>query len=167
MTQVALCVKAGNYGLYFFFPDENSLSVRSQEFGNLVLLFSELIRQDVFSHDSYMCTLISRGDLATATQDSKHGSCLYPKKKEVTISFFTALIRFESVNLPIQGIVMQRILDCSDNFPFHSLSCLYTIKLITSHQLRTNTFIRNDLCSNFSVIIVVIFSLILFAGRNG
>ncbi|KAA0189334.1 hypothetical protein HAZT_HAZT004835 [Hyalella azteca] len=39
-------------------------SNRSREFGNLVLLFSELIRHDVFSHDGYMCTLISRGDLA-------------------------------------------------------------------------------------------------------
>lgn len=32
-------------------------------FANLVLLFSELIRQEVFSHDSYIATLISRGDL--------------------------------------------------------------------------------------------------------
>ena len=35
---------------------------------NLVLLFCEFIRHDVFSHDAYMCTLISRGDLsATAS----------------------------------------------------------------------------------------------------
>uniref|UniRef100_A0A674KJC0 Mediator complex subunit 12 n=1 Tax=Terrapene triunguis TaxID=2587831 RepID=A0A674KJC0_9SAUR len=34
------------------------------EFFNLVLLFCELIRHDVFSHNIYMCTLISRGDLA-------------------------------------------------------------------------------------------------------
>ncbi|CAJ0948971.1 unnamed protein product [Ranitomeya imitator] len=33
------------------------------EFFNLVLLFCELIRHDVFSHNVYMCTLISRGDL--------------------------------------------------------------------------------------------------------
>lgn len=33
------------------------------QFKNLVHLFSELVRNDVFSHDSYMCTLISRGDL--------------------------------------------------------------------------------------------------------
>ena len=50
--------------MYIYILDENALSVRSQEFGNLVLLFSELIRQDVFSHDAYMCYLISRGDLA-------------------------------------------------------------------------------------------------------
>lgn len=34
------------------------------EFFNLVLLFCELIRHDVFSHNIYTCTLISRGDLA-------------------------------------------------------------------------------------------------------
>ncbi|CAB0013481.1 unnamed protein product [Nesidiocoris tenuis] len=32
-------------------------------FTNLVHLFSELVRHDVFSHDAYVCTLISRGDL--------------------------------------------------------------------------------------------------------
>lgn len=32
-----------------------------QLFSNLVLLFGELIRCEVFSHDIYMCTLISRG----------------------------------------------------------------------------------------------------------
>lgn len=35
------------------------------EFSNLVLLFCELIRHDVFSHNIYMCTLISRGDLTS------------------------------------------------------------------------------------------------------
>lgn len=34
------------------------------EFFNLVLLFCELIRHDVFSPNMYMCALISRGDLA-------------------------------------------------------------------------------------------------------
>ncbi|CAL4069283.1 unnamed protein product, partial [Meganyctiphanes norvegica] len=61
--------------------DENSLSIRSQEFGNLVLLFSELIRQDVFSHDAYMCTLISRGDLAAGGTDVKDSS---DKKENIT-----------------------------------------------------------------------------------
>ena len=32
-------------------------------FAQLTLLFGELIRNEVFSHNSYMCTLISRGDL--------------------------------------------------------------------------------------------------------
>ncbi|KAM8953143.1 mediator of RNA polymerase II transcription subunit 12-like protein [Pelodytes ibericus] len=43
-------------------------SYEKTEFVNLVLLFCEFIRHDIFSHDAYMCTLISRGDLsATAT----------------------------------------------------------------------------------------------------
>lgn len=69
--------------MFCCFSDENALSVRSQEFGNLVLLFSELIRQDVFSHDTYMCTLISRGDLATGTPDLKADSS-FGEKKEVS-----------------------------------------------------------------------------------
>ncbi|EDO45182.1 predicted protein, partial [Nematostella vectensis] len=32
-------------------------------FAQLVLLFVELVRHDVFSHNAYLCTLISRGDL--------------------------------------------------------------------------------------------------------
>lgn len=42
--------------------DNSSIQSKAQ-FTNLVHLFSELIRHDVFSHDAYMCTLISRGDL--------------------------------------------------------------------------------------------------------
>lgn len=45
---------------------EDNANVQSRtKFTNLVHLFSELIRHDVFSHDAYMCTLISRGDLQT------------------------------------------------------------------------------------------------------
>ena len=33
------------------------------EFSNLILLYYELICHDVFSHDAYLCTLISRGDI--------------------------------------------------------------------------------------------------------
>lgn len=43
--------------------DPNS-EYEKTEFVNLVLLFGEFIRHDVFSHDAYMCTLISRGDLS-------------------------------------------------------------------------------------------------------
>ncbi|XP_040285885.1 mediator of RNA polymerase II transcription subunit 12-like protein [Bufo bufo] len=38
------------------------------EFINLVLLFCEFIRHDIFSHDAYMCTLISRGDLSVSNR---------------------------------------------------------------------------------------------------
>jgi mediator of RNA polymerase II transcription subunit 12 len=43
--------------------EENGTSQNKAQFKNLVHLFAELIRNDVFSHDAYMCTLISRGDL--------------------------------------------------------------------------------------------------------
>lgn len=43
--------------------DENSTIQNRTQFINLVHLFSSLIRYDVFSHNAYMHTLISRGDL--------------------------------------------------------------------------------------------------------
>lgn len=46
--------------------EENANAQNKAQFKNLVHLFSELIRNDVFSHDAYMCTLISRGDLLNA-----------------------------------------------------------------------------------------------------
>ena len=42
----------------------NSFPDNKQAFNNLIQLFSELIRHEVFSHDAYMCTLISRGHFA-------------------------------------------------------------------------------------------------------
>uniref|UniRef100_A0A7M4EH02 Mediator complex subunit 12L n=1 Tax=Crocodylus porosus TaxID=8502 RepID=A0A7M4EH02_CROPO len=50
--------------------DPNS-EYEKTEFVNLVLLFSEFIRHDVFSHDAYMCTLISRGDLSITTATTR------------------------------------------------------------------------------------------------
>ncbi|KAF7269352.1 mediator complex subunit kohtalo isoform X2 [Rhynchophorus ferrugineus] len=44
-------------------PSPDDCAQKKTAFSNLVHLFSELIRRDVFSHDAYMCTLISRGDL--------------------------------------------------------------------------------------------------------
>ena len=46
--------------------DENPTEENKQGFANLIMLYCELIRHDVFSHDSYMCTLISRGDLSSS-----------------------------------------------------------------------------------------------------
>lgn len=43
--------------------EHNSTPQQRTEFTNLVQLFSALIRHDVFSHNAYMHTLISRGDL--------------------------------------------------------------------------------------------------------
>lgn len=44
-------------------PAQDDCSQKKTAFTNLIHLFAELIRRDVFSHDAYMCTLISRGDL--------------------------------------------------------------------------------------------------------
>ncbi|XP_008193999.1 mediator of RNA polymerase II transcription subunit 12 isoform X1 [Tribolium castaneum] len=44
-------------------PAPDDCPQKKTAFSNLVHLFAELIRRDVFSHDAYMCTLISRGDL--------------------------------------------------------------------------------------------------------
>lgn len=49
-------------------------------FTNLVHLFSELIRHDVFSHDAYMCTLISRGDLLTGGNVGGQGGAPHSNK---------------------------------------------------------------------------------------
>ncbi|XP_056005371.1 mediator of RNA polymerase II transcription subunit 12-like protein isoform X2 [Ostrea edulis] len=46
--------------------DDNPNDNDRQGFANLIQLFSELIRHDVFSHDAYMCFLISRGDLLSS-----------------------------------------------------------------------------------------------------
>lgn len=43
-------------------------------FASLVHLFYELIKHDVFSHDMYMCTLISRGDLLSVTTGHNGGA---------------------------------------------------------------------------------------------
>uniref|UniRef100_A0A8B9Q740 Mediator complex subunit 12L n=1 Tax=Apteryx owenii TaxID=8824 RepID=A0A8B9Q740_APTOW len=67
------------------------------EFVNLVLLFSEFIRHDVFSHDAYMCTLISRGDLsitATARQRSPNGETVdehYSKDHDMKLEIFSPM----------------------------------------------------------------------------
>lgn len=44
--------------------DEEQKDIR---FCQLVMLYAELIRHDVFSHNAYLCTLISRGDLESTS----------------------------------------------------------------------------------------------------
>ena len=45
----------------FCFKEDDETS--DSRFCQLVMLYGEFIRLDVFSHDTYLCTLISRGDL--------------------------------------------------------------------------------------------------------
>lgn len=67
------------------------------EFVNLVLLFSEFTRHDVFSHDAYMCTLISRGDLSiTATTrprspNGETGDEHYSKDHDMKMEIFSPM----------------------------------------------------------------------------
>ena len=49
--------------LFHYLDGDAPTMDKKPEFSNLVLLFFELICHDVFSHDSYLCQLISRGDL--------------------------------------------------------------------------------------------------------
>ena len=49
--------------LFHYLDGDAPMMDKKAEFSNLVLLFFELICHDVFSHDSYLCQLISRGDL--------------------------------------------------------------------------------------------------------
>lgn len=57
----------------------NSNFESKQAFSNLILLFGELIRCDVFSHDLYMCTLISRGQFANSPVGSLLSQTSVPK----------------------------------------------------------------------------------------
>lgn len=69
------CVCIYTYLSVLFVAEDNPSAQNRAMFTNLVHLFSELIRHDIFSHDVYMCTLISRGDLNTggpATATSHH-----------------------------------------------------------------------------------------------
>ncbi|KAJ8916222.1 hypothetical protein NQ315_016361 [Exocentrus adspersus] len=63
-------------------PAPDDCIMKKTAFSNLVHLFAELIRRDVFSHDAYMCTLISRGDLLgpeeTAESISNHHTKMEP-----------------------------------------------------------------------------------------
>uniref|UniRef100_A0A8C9LA42 Mediator complex subunit 12L n=1 Tax=Pavo cristatus TaxID=9049 RepID=A0A8C9LA42_PAVCR len=67
------------------------------EFVNLVLLFSEFTRHDVFSHDAYMCTLISRGDLsitAATRPRSPNGEAVdehYSKDHDMKMEIFSPM----------------------------------------------------------------------------
>ena len=43
---------------------------RPRELFNLVVLFGELIRHDIFSHQCYVSSLISRGEVSTSNKGS-------------------------------------------------------------------------------------------------
>lgn len=57
-----------NEAPYFTTPPHQTSKKTRNEVANLILLFHELMSHEVFSHDAYLCTLISRGDLNTPLQ---------------------------------------------------------------------------------------------------
>lgn len=76
--------------------DPNS-ECEKAEFVNLVLLFCEFIRHDVFSHDAYMCTLISRGDLSITSStrpqspSGENADEHYPKDHDMKMEIFSPM----------------------------------------------------------------------------
>lgn len=49
---------------------ELELEQSNSSFKLLVTLFAELIRREIFSHDKYIMTLISRGDISSTSNSS-------------------------------------------------------------------------------------------------
>lgn len=71
-------------------------------FASLVHLFYELVKHDVFSHDMYMCTLISRGDLLSVTSAHSGATSVPPSSSHQlggpTSSGMSSLTGFQSMN---------------------------------------------------------------------
>ena len=82
-----------------FLADPDS-ECEKAEFVNLVLLFCEFIRHDVFSHDAYMCTLISRGDLSVTASTrprspaGENADEHYPKDHDVKMEVMAPGVAF-------------------------------------------------------------------------
>lgn len=67
-----------------FLDQDAPTDEKKTTFTNLVHLFAELIRHEVFSHDAYMCTLISRGDLpSTGSSNTTHPASNKPADTQV------------------------------------------------------------------------------------
>lgn len=79
--------------------DENNSSIECKAaFSNLVLLFAELIRCDVFSHDAYMCTLISRGQFINTPSMSTSNLDTIKLEKTAQSELLSGLVGGNSVH---------------------------------------------------------------------
>ena len=81
-----------------------------QAFSNLILLFGELIRCDVFSHDLYMCTLISRGQFSNSPNTSllpNSGSTSKANPEEPSLAGFVPNMSANNdlTNNPLGGLI--------------------------------------------------------------
>lgn len=106
----AECVVTHNYYCAKF-PDDGPR--QRSEFAKLIVFFGELIRLDVFSHDKYMRTLISRGDLdisANAGASTSVGAMAAATHQSTNLS-----------NLPLAGFGLSGPLDAKR--PKMEVSC--------------------------------------------
>ena len=93
---------------YHFILAERSDRHTKEAFSNLILLFCELIDHDVFSHDAYMCTLISRGELGTPQaflNDGKDPSSVRSEMKLEVLyhSFYILLVLISKMLKQLTG----------------------------------------------------------------
>lgn len=79
--------------------DENGTVANRTQFTNLVHLFSALIRHDVFSHNAYMYTLISRGDLLDGA-NGMNGTTLNNNKTNMVTNSVTGPVSNKPVSPP-------------------------------------------------------------------
>ena len=107
--------------------EENLASTNNPEskqlFSNLVLLFGELIRCEVFSHDIYMCTLISRGQFIN-TPMINHNFDFADNKTAATLPLLSGPPVFPSLSsnqsLESSLPMFDPVTDMSSNYGHHN-----------------------------------------------
>ena len=107
--------------------EENLASTNNIEhkqlFSNLILLFGELIRCEVFSHDIYMCTLISRGQFIN-TPMINHNFDFVDKNSASTLPLLSSSSVFPSLSsnqsLESSLPMFDPLTDMSSNYGHHN-----------------------------------------------
>ena len=56
----------------YLHDNASKLKEKTTPFNNLIILFGELIRHDIFSHSYYVQALISRGEVTTSNNNAEH-----------------------------------------------------------------------------------------------
>ncbi|KAF7490413.1 Mediator of RNA polymerase II transcription subunit 12-like protein [Sarcoptes scabiei] len=123
----------------------NRTTDNKQAFNNLVLLFTELIRYDVFSHNLYMCTLISSGhfinpisSVLSSNNNPNHGI------KNVSDDSLTKLLP-QSMDSMSNGSLLNPInkSTSSSSLPMFDPLSNHS-NLNNNEQLGSNMFLMND-----------------------
>ena len=115
---------------FFLLTDGSYQHKAHPSFAQLTLLFGELIRNDVFSHNSYMCSLIARGDL----QPTPPVSIPSPPRPVATSIEHPP----EVEHLGIEECVQEG--DAQGGIDIHSVVCLTVKKMSLSIILYNLTF---------------------------